>query len=65
MWSYALLTMVVLLVPAVSDSLGGSDANQAFWSRLWLIAIIAVYGTLVAAAVDAFKPSGHCRIPAT
>ena len=65
MWSYALLTMIVLLVPAVSDSLGGSDANQAFWSRLWLVAIIAVYGTLVAAAVDAFRPSGHSGIPAT
>jgi len=56
MWSYALLTMMVLLVPAVSDSIVGSDANAAFWSRLWLIVVIAVYGTAAAAAFDAFWP---------
>jgi hypothetical protein len=53
MWSYALLTMVVLLVPAVSDSLGGSNAMSAFWSRLWLFMGIAAYGTAAAAAFDA------------
>ncbi len=53
MWSYALLTLIVLLVPAVSDSIVGSDANSAFWSRLWLFVIIAVYGTAAAAAFDA------------
>jgi hypothetical protein len=54
MWSYALLTMLVLLVPAVTDSIGGSDAGSAFWTRLWLFVIIAVYGTAAAAAFDAF-----------
>lgn len=54
MWSYALLTLVVLLVPAVSDSLAGSDAGSSFWTRLWLFIIIAVYGTVAASAFDVF-----------
>ena len=54
MWSYAFLTMIVLLAPAVMDSQGGSDAGAAFYSRLFLIALVAVYGTLAVAVFDAF-----------
>lgn len=56
-WSYAFLTLLVLLAPAVMDVLGGSDAGTAFWTRLWLIAIVALYGTLAVAAFDAFWPA--------
>jgi len=56
MWSYAFLTFLILLVPAVADSLLGSSAGEAFWSRLWLFIGIAVYGSLAVTVVDAFWP---------
>jgi hypothetical protein len=55
-WSYALLTMVVLLGPAVLDSPSSSGAGAAFWSRLLLFVLIALYGTAAVAAFDAFWP---------
>jgi hypothetical protein len=57
MWSYALLTMLVILAPAALDSAGGSAAGAAFWSRLLLIAIAAVYGSLAVVVFDAFFPA--------
>jgi hypothetical protein len=57
MWSYAFLTMVVILAPAVMDSPVSSDAGSAFWSRLWLIALVGVYGTVTVAVFDAFWPA--------
>lgn len=56
MWSYAFLTMLVILAPAVLDSPVGSDAGAAFWSRLWLIVLVAVYGTVAVRVFDAFWP---------
>ena len=56
MWSYAFLTMLVILAPAVLDSPVSSTAEAAFWSRLWLIALVAVYGTVTVAVFDAFWP---------
>jgi hypothetical protein len=55
-WSYAYLTLIVLLAPAVLDSPFGSDAGSAFWSRLFLFGVIAVYGTAAVAVFDAFWP---------
>ncbi len=54
MWSYAYLTMIVILAPAVMDSAEG--AGVAFWSRLILFILIAVYGTVAVAVFDAFWP---------
>ena len=56
MASYAFLTMVVILAPAVSDGLGSSGAESAFWARLGLFVLIAVYGTLAVRVFDAFWP---------
>lgn len=56
-WSYAYLTMIVLLAPAVLDSSFSSDAGSAFWWRLFLFGVIAVYGTVTVAVFDAFWPS--------
>jgi hypothetical protein len=56
MWSYAFLTMVVILAPAALDSMTGSAAGAAFWSRLLLIAITAVYGSLAVIVFDRFFP---------
>lgn len=52
MWSYAFLTMIVILAPAVLDDPGGAGA--AVWSRLVLFMLIAVYGTVAVAVFDAF-----------
>lgn len=56
MWAYAFLTMIVILAPAVLDGQGSSGAGAAFWSRLVLFVLIAVYGTLAVAVFDAFWP---------
>jgi hypothetical protein len=48
-WSYAFLTMIVLLAPAVLDLPGSGGAAAAIWSRLWLFLVIAGYGTLAVA----------------
>ena len=54
MWSYAFLTMIVILAPAVLDDPGG--AGVAFWSRLGLFMLIAIYGTVAVAVFDTFWP---------
>lgn len=54
MWSYAFLTMIVILAPAVLDSPGGTGA--AVWSRLLLFLLIAIYGAAAVAVFDAFWP---------
>lgn len=53
MWSYALLTMLIILTPAVT---GSGDAASAFYSRLMLFIAIAMYGTISVAVFDAFWP---------
>ncbi len=56
MWSYAFLTMIILIAPAVMDSQGGSTAGAAFYSRLMLFVVIAIYGTVSVTVFDAFWP---------
>lgn len=61
MVSYAFLTMIVILAPAVLDGTGASGAGAAFWSRFLLFILIAVYGTVAVRVFDAFwpgKPTG-------
>lgn len=56
MWSYAYLTMIVVLAPAVTDGLGSDGAASAFYTRLFLFLVIAVYGSTAVAVFDAFWP---------
>jgi uncharacterized membrane protein YsdA (DUF1294 family) len=56
-WSYAFLTMLVILAPAVLDSPASAGAGAAFWSRLFLFVLIALYGTVSVAVFDAFWPA--------
>jgi hypothetical protein len=56
MASYAFLTLVVILAPAALDGAGSSGAGPAFWSRLGLFVLIAVYGTVAVRVFDAFWP---------
>jgi hypothetical protein len=56
MWSYAYLTMIVVLAPAVTDGFGSDGASSAFYTRLFLFLVIAIYGTVAVAVFDAFWP---------
>ena len=58
-WNYGLLTFLVILLPAVTDSQTGSAAGESFYLRLALILLIAVYGTVSVKVFDSFwtKPS--------
>ena len=56
MWSYAYLTLIIILAPAVTDGLGSDGASSAFYSRLFLFIVIAVYGSTAVAVFDAFWP---------
>lgn len=59
MWSYALMTMVIVLTPSVMDSAIGSSADAAFYSRLIIFAFIAVYGSVAVLVFDAFATSNR------
>lgn len=56
-WSYAYLTMIVILAPAVMDSASGSSADAAFWSRLLMFVLATLYGIAAVYVVDAFRPA--------
>ena len=56
MWSYAFLTMIVILAPALLDGQGSDGAGSAIWSRVMLFIVIALYGSTAVAVFDAFFP---------
>jgi uncharacterized membrane protein YccC len=62
-WSYALLTMVVILAPAVLDSSFGNSANVSFYNRLWMLMGASLYGVGAVTIFDAFWPAAP-KIPA-
>ena len=53
-WSYALLTMIVILAPAVMDSAGGGPAGVKFWDRLIMFGGTTVYAVATVYIFDAF-----------
>ena len=57
MVQYAYLTMIVILAPAVLDGMGSSGAGGAFWTRILLFVLIAVYGTLAVWIFDTLWPA--------
>ena len=56
-WSYAFLTMIVILAPAVMDSAGGDSAGIKFWERLLMFAGTTVYAVGTVYIFDAFTAS--------
>jgi hypothetical protein len=56
-WSYAYLTMIVILAPAVLDGQSGSSADTAFWSRLLMFMGASLYGVLAVFVFDHFSNS--------
>jgi hypothetical protein len=53
-WSYGLLTMIVILAPAVMDSAGGGPAGLKFFDRLWMFAGATLYAVGTVYIFDAF-----------
>jgi hypothetical protein len=51
-WSYAYLTMIVVLAPAVLDQDSGSSADAAFWSRLVMFGLASFYGVFIVFLYD-------------
>ena len=51
-WSYAYLTMIVVLAPAVLDGQSGDSADAAFWSRLIMFALASFYGVFAVFVYD-------------
>lgn len=53
-WSYAFLTMLVIIAPAVTDGAGGSDAGVKFIDRLMMMGFATLYGVAAVYVFDAF-----------
>jgi len=64
MWSYAYLTMLIILAPSVLDTPGSAGSGAAIWSRVWLFMLIAVYGTMAVAVFNAFWPGKKSPVSA-
>jgi len=56
-WSYAFLTMIVVLAPAVLDGDYGSSADESFYSRLLMFVWATLYGVGAIYIFEAFWPS--------
>jgi hypothetical protein len=55
-WSYAFLTMLVLIAPAVLDGPGGSSASVSFYSRLGMMIAATLYSVVAVRVYGAFRP---------
>jgi uncharacterized membrane protein YccC len=55
-WSYGFITMLILLAPAVMDSIGGDTASVKFWDRIIMFACATLYAVVAVYVVDAFRP---------
>jgi hypothetical protein len=58
-WMYALLTMIVILAPAVLDAQVGSAASTSFYDRLLMFIGASMYGVTAVYVFDAFWPLPH------
>ncbi len=53
-WSYAFLTMLVIIAPAVMDGAGGNAAGAKFFDRLAMMGFATLYGVAAVYVFDAF-----------
>ena len=53
-WSYALLTMLVIILPALADGAGGDAAGVKFFDRITMLAWATLYGVAAVYVFDAF-----------
>jgi hypothetical protein len=63
MWTYAFLTMIVVLAPAVLDSSSGSAAGARFYDRLFMFGWATLYAVIAVYVFDAFwgRPQARPR----
>jgi len=54
MWSYAFMTMLVIILPSVMDGMGGSAAGAKFFDRISMVAWTTVYAVAAVSVFDAF-----------
>ena len=55
-WSYAFLTLIVVLAPAVLDGDFGSSADARFYDRLWMFVWATLYGVGAIYLFEVFWP---------
>jgi len=53
-WSYAFMTMLVIIVPALADGAGGDAAGVKFFDRITMLAWATLYGVAAVYIFDAF-----------
>lgn len=53
-WSYAFLTMLVIIIPAVLDGAGGDAAGGKFFDRIAMLGWATLYGVAAVYVFDAF-----------
>jgi len=54
MWSYAFMTMLVIILPSVMDGMGGSAAGAKFFDRMSMVAWTTLYAVAAVSVFDAF-----------
>ena len=55
-WSYAYLTMIVIIAPAVMDTAGSTAASASFWDRMIMLLGATLYSVVAVTVYDAFRP---------
>lgn len=55
-WSYGYATMLILLAPAVMDSIAIDSAGIRFWDRMVLFVWATLYAVVAVYVLDAFRP---------
>ena len=63
-WSYAFLTMIVILAPAVMDSIAGGPAAAKSFDRLIMFVGTAFYAVIAVYVTDAIRPATSAEKPA-
>ena len=53
-WSYAFMTMLVIIVPALADGAGGDAAGVKFIDRITMLGWATLYGVVAVYVFDAF-----------
>jgi hypothetical protein len=56
MWTYAFLTMSIVLAPTVGGAASGQGASEGFWFRQGYFLTLALHSSFAVAAFDAFWP---------
>lgn len=62
MWSYAYLTMLIIVAPAAMDTAGGEGAGAGFLSRMFMFLLATLYAVVAVVVFDRWVGTGK---PAT